>query len=66
MKTMLGSAVISFSLCLMLAGCSRKPSGESSRSESAKPQATQTETKTASQDAPPAAEKATESQAVAA
>lgn len=62
----LRSAVFSFSLCLMLAGCSRKPSDESSRSESAKPQATQTETKTTFQGAPPAAEKTTESKAVTA
>ena len=66
MRIILKSAVISFSLCLMLAGCSRKPSDESSRSASAKPQVTQTETKTAVQGAPPAAEKATESQEVAA
>jgi Class III cytochrome C family len=65
MKIMLRSAVISVALCLLLAGCGRKPSEESSRSESAKPQATQTETKTTSQGAPPAAEKATKSQAVA-
>ena len=65
MRMMLRSAVFLAASFLMLAGCSRKPSDESSRSESAKPQATQAETKTASQDAPPAAEKSTESQAVA-
>jgi predicted small lipoprotein YifL len=65
MRMMLRSVVLAFSLCLMLAGCGRKPSEESSRSERAKPQATQTEAKTAVQGAPPAAEKATESQAVA-
>jgi len=65
MKIMLRSAVILVALCLMLPGCGRKPSEESSRSESAKPVATQAETKTTFQGAPPAAEKATESQAVA-
>ena len=65
MRMVLRSAVISVALCLMLAGCGRKLSDESSRSESAKPQATQAETKTTSQGTPPAAEKATESQAVA-
>ncbi len=66
MKTMLRSAVISVALCLLLPGCGRKQSEESSRSGSAKPQAPQAETKTASQGAPPVAEKTTESQAVAA
>lgn len=65
MRMMLRSAVILVALCLMLAGCGRKPSEESSRSESAKPQATQAETKSTFQGAPPVAEKATESQAVA-
>lgn len=64
MRMMLRSAVVLVALCLMLAGCSRKPSDESSRSESVKPQPTQTETKTTSQGTPPAADKATESQAV--
>jgi len=66
MKIMLRAAVISAALCLMLPGCGRKPSDENSRSESAKPQATQAETKTTSQGTPPAAEKATASEAVAA
>ena len=66
MRMMPKSAVISVALCLLLAGCSRKPPEESSRTESAKPQATQAETKTASQGTSTAAEKATESQEVAA
>ena len=66
MKMMLRSVVISVALCLLLAGCGRKPSEESSRSGSAKPQATQAETKTTFQGAPPVAEKTTESQAEAA
>lgn len=65
MRMMLRSAVILVALCLMLAGCSRKPSDDSSRSESAKPQATQAETKTTFQGAPPAAEKTTKPQAAA-
>jgi len=64
MRMMLRSAVILAALFLMLAGCSRKPSDGSSRSESAKPQATQAETQTASQGTSSAAEKATESQTV--
>lgn len=65
MRMMLRSAVFLAALFLMLAGCSRKPSDESSRSESAKPQATQAETKTTFQGAPPTPEKATKPQAVA-
>jgi hypothetical protein len=65
MKTMRRSAVILVALCLILACCGRKPSEESSRSESGKPQATQAETKTTSQGTPPAAEKATKPQAPA-
>ena len=65
MKMMHRSAVILVALCLMLAGCGPKPSEDSSRSESARPQATQAETKTTFQGAPPFAEKAIESQAVA-
>jgi len=65
MKILLRSAVISIASCLMLAGCSQKPSEESSTSESAKAQVTQAETKTTFQGTPPAAEKVTESQAVA-
>ncbi|MBZ5537726.1 MAG: cytochrome c3 family protein [Acidobacteriia bacterium] len=66
MRMMLRSGVMLAALFLMLAGCSRKPSDESSRSESAKPQATQAKSQTASQGTSPAAEKATESQAASA
>lgn len=66
MRMMLRSAVILAALFLMLAGCSRKPSDESSRSESARPQATQAETQTTSPGTSPAAEKAAGSQAASA
>jgi hypothetical protein len=66
MRMKLCSAVILAALFVMLAGCSRKPSDESSRSESAKPQAAPAETQTTSQGTSPAVEKSTEPQAASA
>ncbi|MDD5542456.1 MAG: cytochrome c3 family protein [Acidobacteriia bacterium] len=60
MRIILRSAVFPAALFLMLAGCSGKPSDESSKSESAKPQATQAETQSTSQGTSPAAKKAPE------
>ena len=51
---MLRRAAFLAALFLILAGCSRKASGKGLRSESAKPQAAQVETRTISQGATPA------------
>lgn len=59
------SAALLVVLCLMLASCGRMQSEESSRSESAKPEPTQAESKTTPQGTVPATEKETKSQAAA-